>query len=72
MARVSHPRADVRRTSPACVVAVAAVIVAAILWCAATSYAQEASWRRYVEAGCPRNVEAEQAAYQEFLAPDEF
>ncbi len=72
MARTSHPRADSRRTSPAGAIAIAAVIVAAILWCAATSYAQEASWRRYVEAGCPRNVEAEQAAYQEFLAPDEF
>lgn len=72
MRRTSHPRADAPRTSRLEVVAVASVIVAAVLWCIATSYAQEASWRQYVEAGCPRPVEAEARAYQEFLAPEEF
>lgn len=70
MPRTSHTRADAPRTSCTEIVAIAAVIIAAVLWCAAISYAQDASWQRYVEAGCPRPAAAEAAAYERFLTDE--
>lgn len=69
---VPHPHRRTDATAPSrSELVVAAVLIAFFLiWTVAVSWAQEASWQRYVEAGCPRPVAAETAAYERFLTDE--
>lgn len=64
--RRAHPRPCSSPSSVGQIVAFVVVLLTFAIWSFAVTAAQEASWQRYQEAGCPTNPAACAIAYEKF------